>query len=110
MRRLAVTLGIIGLVISIFALPAPLKADSSLEVIFEDTMWGMGIGTLLGAATLAFTNDPGDHYDRLVQGASIGVICGTCFGFYEVSPMFYSVRDPASGNRTYVLGVNFQLK
>ncbi len=111
MRRLVIILCIAGIGFYTLALPSNARADgSSLQIIFEDTLWGMGIGALVGAASLAFVNEPSDHMDRILQGASIGIIGGVCFGFYEVSPMFYSMKDPHTGKRIYVMGVNIQLK
>ena len=111
MRRLVIILCITVLGFYTLALPTNARAgSSSLQIIFEDTLWGMGIGALVGAASLAFVNEPSDHMDRIAQGASIGIIGGICFGFYEVSPLFYSMKDPRTGERTYVMGLNFRLK
>ncbi|MCD6569885.1 MAG: hypothetical protein J7L53_04195 [Deltaproteobacteria bacterium] len=107
MKRLIIS---ILLVISLLAIPAQGMADSSLKIIFEDTVWGLGIGTLVGAATLAFVDHPSDHLDRLAQGASIGVIGGMCFGLYEISPVFYSIKDPIHKDQVYGLGLIIHFK
>jgi len=98
------------LVLSLLAIPAQGMADSSLKIIFEDIVWGLCIGTLVGGATLAFVDHPSDHLDRIAQGASVGVIGGMCFGFYEISPIFYSIKDPVHKDRVYVVGLTIPFK
>ncbi|MEA3221742.1 MAG: hypothetical protein U9P49_01070 [Thermodesulfobacteriota bacterium] len=107
MKKLAIS---ILLVISLLAIPAQGMADSSLKIIFEDTVWGLCIGALVGTATLAFVDHPSDHLDRIAQGASVGVIGGMCFGLYEISPVFYSIKDPVHKDRVYVVGLRIPFK
>lgn len=101
MKKAFVTM---ALVLSLFALPSTSNAQSSLEVVLWDSLLGAGIGALVGAATLAFMDHPGDHLERIAQGASVGLIGGIAFGFYEISPVFYSSVDPA-GNRERLYGL-----
>ncbi|HON37518.1 MAG: hypothetical protein ACOX3E_15335 [Desulfomonilia bacterium] len=101
MKKAFVTM---ALVLSLFVLPSTSNAQSSLEVVLWDSLLGAGIGALVGAATLAFMDHPGDHLERIAQGASIGLIGGIAFGFYEISPVFYSSVDPA-GNRERIYGL-----
>jgi NhaP-type Na+/H+ or K+/H+ antiporter len=101
MKKAFVTM---ALVLSLFVLPGTSRAQSSLEVVLWDSLLGAGIGALVGAATLAFMDHPGDHMERIAQGASVGLIGGIAFGFYEISPVFYSSVDP-SGNRERVYGL-----
>jgi len=101
MKKAFVTM---ALVLSLFALPGTSNAQSSLEVVLWDSLLGAGIGALVGAATLAFMDHPGDHLERIAQGASVGLIGGIAFGFYEISPVFYSSVDPA-GNRERIYGL-----
>jgi hypothetical protein len=107
MKKLVIS---ILLVLSLSAIPVQGIADSSLKIIFEDVVWGLCIGTLVGGATLAFVDHPGDHLDRIAQGASIGVIGGMCFGFYEISPVFYSMKDPVHKDQVYVVGFMIPFK
>lgn len=101
MKKAFVTM---ALVLFLFVLPSTSNAQSSLEVVLWDSLLGAGIGALVGAATLAFMDHPGDHLERIAQGASIGLIGGIAFGFYEISPVFYSSVDPA-GNRERIYGL-----
>lgn len=95
---------------SLCILPAAGYAASSLQVILEDSLWGAAIGTLVGGATLAFTDHPSDHMERLAQGASIGLVGGMAFGLYEISPMITYTRDPRTDERIYGLNLTIPLK
>jgi hypothetical protein len=57
-------------------------AESSLKVVFEDSLYGGLIGTLVGSATLAFTHKASDHLDYISYGAAAGVIAGTGIGLF----------------------------
>lgn len=46
--------------------------------------YGVLAGTLVGAATLAFTENPGDNLRNLARGASIGLYVGILLGLYVV--------------------------
>ena len=98
-------------ILALFALPAQSHAGSSLEVVFWDSLMGAGIGALAGSATLAFMDHPGDHLERIAQGASLGLVCGLGFGIYEISPMFYTATTPSGKKeRVYGLRVNIPLQ
>ena len=105
-----------GLIITVLCLlffmpPGQSRAAQPLAIVFDDCLWGTGIGALVGAATLPFTNHPGDHYIRLLQGASIGLFCGLGYGIYELHPVYYSYTTP-SGRKEQVYGftMNIPLK
>jgi NhaP-type Na+/H+ or K+/H+ antiporter len=101
----------IALALSLFVLPGTSHAQSSLEVVLWDSLLGAGIGALVGTATLAFMDHPGDHLERIAQGASVGLIGGIAFGFYEISPVFYTSVDPSGRKeRLYGLRVTVPLK
>lgn len=55
-------------------------AESSLKVIFEDSVYGGLIGSLLGAATLVFTDNSSEHVENIAYGAAIGVFAGAGYG------------------------------
>ncbi|HPR50947.1 MAG TPA: hypothetical protein PLU81_04120 [Deltaproteobacteria bacterium] len=108
MKKMIVCL---AFVLALFALPAPSHAGSSLEVVFWDSLMGAGIGALVGGASLAFMDHPGDHLERIAQGASVGLVCGLGFGIYEISPMFYTSTMPSGKKeRVYGLQVNIPLQ
>jgi len=51
--------------------------------------YGVLAGTLVGAATLAFTKSPGENLNKIARGASLGLYLGIGLGFYVV----YGVDD-----------------
>jgi hypothetical protein len=57
-----------------------LAAESSMKVVFEDSLYGGLAGALLGAATLAFTNNKSAHLENIGYGAAAGVIGGAGVG------------------------------
>ncbi len=103
---------ILAFVLAVAAFPCSSPAagpdNPSLDVVLYDSLVGAGIGALAGTATLAFMDHPGDHMERIVQGAAIGMLCGMVFGFYEIRPVLYSFTDP-SGKREMAYGLSFNL-
>jgi hypothetical protein len=101
----------IAFVLIVFGLPCRSNAESTLDVVLWDSLVGAGIGALAGTATLAFMDHPSDHLERIAQGASLGIIAGIGFGFYEISPVVYSrVDSKGQRERVYGLQFNFALK
>lgn len=64
------------------------KADPSRHFLMSVT-YGTLAGTLLGTASLAFTDKPGDKLQRIARGASLGLYFGILLGLYVV----YGVPD-----------------
>lgn len=44
--------------------------------------YGTLAGTIVGAATLAFSDKPGDNLNKVARGASIGLYAGILLGLY----------------------------
>lgn len=57
--------------------------------------YGILTGTLIGAASLAFTDNPGDNLHRIARGASLGLYAGIALGYYVNSLDDQPVIDPA---------------
>ena len=68
-------------------LAAPLvhaqSANPEKEFIMSCT-YGVLAGTLVGAASLAFVDKPGDNLQRVARGASLGLYAGIALGYYTV--------------------------
>ena len=62
---------------------AELGANPEREFIMSCT-YGVLAGTLVGAASLAFVERPGDNLQRVARGASLGLYMGIALGFYTV--------------------------
>jgi hypothetical protein len=99
---------ILSLCLAFFILPGQSQAAQTLEVVLQDSFWGAGIGALVGGATLAFMDKPGDHWARVYQGAAVGVLCGVAFGLYEIRPMYSSYTTP-SGQKEHVYGLTLYI-
>lgn len=64
--------------------PDNARAEGMGDVL-SDAFYGGLAGALVGAAVLAFTDEPGDHLDYMLTGAGIGVIAGTIYGVAKVT-------------------------
>ena len=58
-------------------------SSSTREFIVSCT-YGVAAGALVGAATLAFTQQPGENLRNIARGASIGLYAGILMGLYVV--------------------------
>ncbi len=65
------------------ALPRVSQANPTREFISSCT-YGVMAGSLVGVATLAFTNKPGDNLNKVARGASLGLYTGILLGVYVV--------------------------
>ena len=63
--------------------PQSVKADSGREFLLSCT-YGVLAGALVGAATLAVEDNPGDKIHRVARGASLGLYTGILLGLYVV--------------------------
>ena len=60
------------------------KQGSEMRAFVMSCTYGVLAGTLVGAATLAFTENPGDHLRNVAKGASLGLYAGILLGAYVV--------------------------
>ncbi len=76
-----------GLVVLVAAsgatLPMTARANPMREFVMSCS-YGVLAGTLVGAATLAFADQPGESLNKIARGASIGLYAGILLGFYVV--------------------------
>ena len=78
MQRLALVFLIFGLMF-----PQRARADELRQLIMSSA-YGVLAGTLVGAATLAFTERPGDNLRNIARGASLGLYTGILLGLYVI--------------------------
>jgi hypothetical protein len=71
------------LVGSLVAVPLKARADSTREFMMS-AAYGALAGTLVGAATLAFSDRPGDNLNKIARGASLGLYAGILLGVYVI--------------------------
>ncbi len=67
-----------------FAQPQPPPGQSSTREFIASCTYGVLAGTLVGTASLAFTDRPGDNLNNIARGASLGLYTGIALGLYVV--------------------------
>src|SRR5665213_2784626 len=60
------------------------RAENETREFVMSCTYGVMAGTLVGAASLAFTSQPSDNLNRVARGASIGLYAGILLGLYVV--------------------------
>lgn len=72
---------------------APVDHAGSREFLLS-CVYGTVAGTLVGAASLAFTDKPNKNLNRVARGASIGLYSGILLGLYVVYGTSEDDSDP----------------
>lgn len=72
-----------AVLVSVMATSSTAKADSGREFLMS-AAYGTLAGTIVGAATLAFSDKPGDNLNKVARGASLGLYAGILLGLYVV--------------------------
>lgn len=93
------------LVFSLIAWPIRARADQTREFMLSAT-YGALAGTLVGAATLAFSDKPGENLNKVARGASLGLYAGILLGLYVAYGSSNSDADDAAAqlkNTSYKL-------
>ena len=62
----------------------PAHAENQTREFVMSCTYGVLAGTLVGAASLAFTSQPGQNIYRVARGASLGLYAGILLGLYVV--------------------------
>lgn len=89
MKKFLLSIVTVAFVSGVVTFPAQkAKADPGREFMMSVT-YGTLAGALLGTASLAFTDNPGDKLQRIARGASLGLYFGILLGLYVV----YGVPD-----------------
>lgn len=70
-----------------------IAADSAFRDLFENSLYGGLVGTLVGGALLAFTHKPSDHLDYLAVGAATGVLAGVTYSVVKQSRSLVAIED-----------------
>lgn len=81
----------------VLLLARPASADATREFLMSCT-YGVLAGTLVGAATLAFTDKPGENLQAIARGASLGLYAGILLGVYVVYVVPASYEPPEDFN------------
>lgn len=70
------------------------RADSASREFVMSCTYGVLAGTLVGAAMLAFTDQPGENLSKVARGASIGLYTGILLGLYVVYGVDENEEEP----------------
>ena len=73
----------------ILVFSCPVHGATDGKEFITSVIYGTLAGTLVGAATLAFTSNPGDNLNNVARGASFGLYAGIFLGLYVT----YGVPD-----------------
>jgi hypothetical protein len=102
----------LALILALVCVSMPSHAEhGGIGSLISTSLLGTSIGILIGATTLIFTNDPGDHNDRVTYGAARGFACGFALGLSGmISPTYSSSTTPGGAkDRVYGLRVYIPL-
>lgn len=75
--KLAALLTIISLLTGV---TSALADDNTLRDTLQSAFYGGAVGSLVGAALLAFAKKPADHLEYIGFGTAAGVLAGTVYG------------------------------
>lgn len=70
------------------------RADTASKEFVMSCTYGVLAGTLVGAAMLAFTDQPGENLSKVARGASIGLYTGILLGLYVVYGVDENEEEP----------------
>jgi len=73
--------------------PAFAAGDQALLETFQDSLYGVLIGGLIGGATVAFTKKPADHLINIGIGAGVGAIGGAAFGLTKALKTLVEIEN-----------------
>lgn len=73
-----------ALVLTLACSPLMARADNPEREFLMSCTYGVLAGTLVGAASLAFTDKPGENLNKVARGASLGLYAGILLGLYVV--------------------------
>lgn len=80
MRTMVVT---VVLSVTVGAADVALAGDPARDFMVSCS-YGVLAGTLVGGATLAFSDMPGDNLNKVARGASLGLYAGILLGLYVI--------------------------
>jgi hypothetical protein len=83
---------ITALLLTSWSLPCHAN-DNALRDLFENTLYGGLVGTLVGGAFIAFTHKPKEHLDYLAYGAATGVLSGVTYSVAKQARSLVAMED-----------------
>jgi len=68
-------------------------AENTLHEMFKDALYGGAVGTLVGAAIMAFASKPANHLEYMGYVAAAGVLTGATFGWAKSSSALATIDN-----------------
>jgi len=94
MNRFKCTLMILICALMLTSLTVPCRAaESDLRGLFDNSLYGGLVGTLVGGALLVFTSKPSDHLDYLSIGAATGVLSGVAYTVARPAKSLFAIEN-----------------
>ncbi len=90
MKRLKVY--VFAAALALFPIPAS-AGDYEVANVLDDSMYGAGLGALVGLGVMLVSKHPTDHWDYITKGLGIGIIAGAAYGVYRSSGAFAQIED-----------------
>ena len=66
---------------------------SEMDDVYNSTLYGAGIGALVGLGGLLLSDAPKDNLSMITKGAGLGIVVGAAFGIYKNSQPLLSSND-----------------
>jgi len=90
MRRIA----IIGIVAALACAPRAQAADYEVQNVFEDAVYGAGIGAIVGLGFALIGNQSAKGtMSYILTGTGVGIIAGTAYGVYVNTHAAAEIED-----------------
>lgn len=80
MKRSCKLVTLLTIISLLTGVSSALANENALRDTFQSAFYGGAVGSLVGAALLAFTRKPADHLDYIGFGAATGVLAGAAYG------------------------------
>lgn len=80
MKRMNRIICLMTLVSILTTATSSFASDNTFREIFQDAFYGGAVGSLVGAAFMAFTRKPVNHLENIGYGAAVGILVGTTYG------------------------------
>lgn len=93
MKRIKKMVALVTLVTMVMSASSAFADDAALKETLQDAFYGGAIGSLVGAALMAFTKKPADHFDYIAYGAASGVLVGTAYGVAKSARAMASIEN-----------------
>src|SRR5690606_6464838 len=93
----AVLTAFVLVIVGLTPMTAQAQSNTAMREFIMSCTYGVLAGTLVGAASLAFEDQPGEKLNRVARGASLGLYAGILLGVYVVYVVPSQLEDQDIG-------------